>query len=560
MKKVPRITLMRMRSVARVLLLVAVATMTSDVISGQDDREVRFARALEAIDKAIAAAPVPGIAVGVTDRARTVKILTHGSADTRTNTPIKADSLFPIGSVSKSFTAVALMQLFDEGTFDPDAPIVTYLPWFSIRSTFAPITGRHLLTHTAGLPNYRADLASMRFATYALRDFDLAYAPGAHFWYSNLGFQTLGYALERIDGASYGSIIERRVLRRVGMPSTRTSIDNSLRTLLPTSYTQWPYTNEYLEEPWFEYRAADGSVVSTVEDMLAYVRMILNRGAVPGGRVLSERAFSMLTTPALNNYAFGLRVETADGNTTIGHGGQIAGFSSVMTAQMDDGTGIVMLGNAPMSGGLPLWVANTVRAAVRGTPLPALPEKQTAAQMLATSAEWAGTFRGKSGATLRFSATERGLVLTRGIELVPLTRIGRDSFRAAVADLIEFPFTFERADGKVAAVSHGADWYAGANYKGPQEFTTPTEYLPFVGRYENHNPEGQAVRVFIRNGQLMFANGISDAAALVPTDGGQFRPAQPDYNPERYRFDSIVDGHALRLLASGMPMYRVEDR
>src|SRR6185295_2002313 len=216
------------------------------------------------------------------------------------------DSLFAIGSISKSFTAIALMQLSDEGRFDPQAPIATYLPWFAVKSSYAPITGHHLLTHTAGLPNYRADLASMPFATYALKDFEPSYPPGAHYWYSNLGFQTLGYALERIEGASYPAIIQRRLFDRAGMRSSAAAIDDRIRARLPVSYTRWPYTGEYVEEPWFEYTAADGSVVSTAADLAAYARVILNRGAAPQARVLSERAFDKLMTPALDNYAYGL--------------------------------------------------------------------------------------------------------------------------------------------------------------------------------------------------------------------------------------------------------------
>src|SRR6185295_16034067 len=95
-----------------------------------------WSKTLEAIDRAVATSKVPAPVVAVTDREKTLGVFTHGYADLKTQKPI---------------TAIALMQLADEGRFDPQAPIATYLPWFEIKSTFGPITGHHLLTHTAGL-------------------------------------------------------------------------------------------------------------------------------------------------------------------------------------------------------------------------------------------------------------------------------------------------------------------------------------------------------------------------------------------------------------------------
>ncbi len=542
--------MIRLPRVIFVLLLACIAA------SGQSDTlAARLDRAYAEIGKVVQASSVPGMVIGITDRNGTLKIFTHGYADVKTKAPITGDSLFEIGSITKSFTAITLMQLMDEGRFDPQAPITKYLPWFAVQSKFAPITGHHLLTHTAGIPNYRPDLASMPYATYSLRDFEVSYAPGKHYWYSDIGFQTLGYVVERIEGVPYHTVIERRIFNRLGMGSSKAVIDDELRAKLAVSYAQWPYTNEYLEQPWFEYRAADGSVASTVGDMLTYARLILNRGKTPKGRVLSERAFQMLTTPALNSYAYGLFVRSVDGNTVISHGGTIAGFHSSMEAYMNDGFGIVALGNATLNASVDAWIANTVKAAIRNEPLPKFPERPTPEQVRST-AQWAGIYTGSGGMKLEFVVTANGLALKKGDSSVALTRVGRDAYSSDAGDLMEFPFAFERDGGKVVAVSHGSDWYRGAAYKGPTEFKTPPEFAPLVGRYENHNPEGDPVRIFIRNGRLFMANGRSEATELQQYGQNLFGPGTPYFNPERYRFDSIVDGHALRMFASGMPMYR----
>jgi hypothetical protein len=88
----------------------------------------------------------------------------------------------------------------------------------------------------------------------------------------------------------------------------------------------------------------------------------------------------------------------------------------------------------------------------------------------------------------------------------------------------------------------------------------PAEFAAFTGRYKNHNPEGGPLRVFVRGASLMIAGGANDGGQrLVRVAASTFRPESPDFNPERYVFDSVVDGHALRVLVSGMPMYRVDE-
>src|SRR5439155_3759046 len=160
--------------------------------------------------------------------------------------------------------------------------------------------------------------------------------------------------------------------------------------------------------------------------------------------------------------------------------------------------------------GLNLWIANTIKAAIRNQTFPVLPAQLSPDQAVAAGGEWAGVYTDGGGKSLEFVATRDGLALKRPDSTLPLTRIGRDSFRSSTSELIAFPFTFERDNGKVVAVSHGPDWYAGKSYTGPKEFKSSPEYSPFVGRYENHNPEGQFIRVFIRKGQLILANGRSE--------------------------------------------------
>lgn len=537
--------------------LVLLVCVLPALVAQQTDTAARLVRAFEAIDRAAAASTNPGMVIGFTDRNHTLKIGAYGYADLKTKVRITPDTLFEIGSVSKSFTAIALMQLSDEGRFDPQAPVSKYLPWFEVKSGFRPITGHDLLTHTAGLQNYRPDLASMPFAAWSLRDFEPSYAPGEHYWYSNIGFQTLGYLLEHIEGAPYDSIIRRRVLSRAGMHSTHAAIDDLLRTKLPVSYSRWPFNGEYVEEPWFEYLAGDGSISSTAGDMLAYARLILNRGAAAEGRVLSERAFAALTKPALNNYAYGLIVRNVEGDTIIAHGGGIAGFATLFEVHMNDGFGIIAMGNGGLDGALVQWAVRAVTAAIRNQALPDPPAKQEPGQV-PNAAEYAGVYT-SGGKSIEFVADGNRLELKQDGGVVPLMRLGNNIFRAA-GDLALFPFVFGRDQGKVVEVLHGPDWYTNPSYAGPKQFDTPPEYSAYAGHYVNHNPEGAGIRIFVQKGKLMMAGGVGPGSPLVPAGPATFRPPNPDYNPERIRFDTVVDGRALRMWDSGMPRYRVESR
>ena len=551
------------RTFSLLLLLLLALLAPRPRLRAQTDVGGRLERAFAMVDSTLRSFPSgPGFVIGVTDRERTLHVFAHGYADVKTRTPVTPAARFAIGSISKSFTAIALMQLADEGRFDPHAPVATYLPWFQVRSSHPPITGHHLLTHTAGIPRYRADLASMPYAAYALRDLEPPYAPGSHFWYSNTGFQILGYVLEAIERRPYAAIIERRIFAPLGMSSSRALIVDSLRSTMP-SYERFRTCDaEYVEAPWFEYRAADGSIVSTAGDMLAYTRLLLGRGASPRGRVLSERAFEALITPPSGVYAYGVSVvRPPSGGVRVSHNGGIAGFTSSMMAHMTDGVGVVMLSN----GGGPAdaiagWIEAVVRAAIRGTPLPSAPPGVLPGSGAGNVARFAGTYVSATGASLAFTAGPAGLSLVRDGKTIPLGRLAPTAFCTSEPALASFAFQFETRGDTTVGLTHGPDAFGAAGAPRRTATPVPSAYQAFVGRYESHDPEGSVVRVFARGDTLFVARGLGRPAPLAALAPDVFRPARPDFNPERYKFDAVVEGRALRLTISGMPLYRVDDR
>jgi CubicO group peptidase (beta-lactamase class C family) len=526
------------------------------------DVDTRLEQARQAIEAHLQGSQRPGLVIGITDRQRLREVVVHGYADVKARTPLTAQSRFAIGSISKAFTAIALMQLADEGRFDPHAPITRYVPSFAMRSKYPPVTGHDLLSHTAGLPYYLSDTASSRAALLSLKDFEPTYAPGAHWEYSNTGFQVMGYALENIEGAKYDAIVQRRVLEPLGMNSTSAIIDDAQRDQMTVSYTRWPYDGSYVEASWFEYLAADGSIVSTVADMAAYTRFYLNHGQGPKGRVLSEQSFKALTTPVLENYAYGLDVREDKAHRVISHGGGIAGFRSHIEAHPDEGFALVFLSNGGMDESLRPWVVELARAAFADKPLPAAPAPD-ADPLMAPLADYVGHFEAGEGKSRAIDVRLVGdeLLLAGPEGKRRLQRMGVNTFRAAGEVGDPQGYFFARADdkpeGAVIGVSHGIDWYSGA---GPAP-APPKDYAAYVGHYVNNGPEGPVARVYVRDGKLVAAMYVEEIFAplpLTPLGEGVFRLGKEDYSPERAKFDGILDGHAQRLSIDGVPLYRRE--
>ena len=251
------------------------------------------------------------------------------------------------------------------------------------------------------------------------------------------------------------------------------------------SYVRWPYDGSYVEAPWFEYSAGDGSIVANVADMSAYVRFILNRGVGDKGRVLSESTFATLTTPVLENYAYGLWVRKENGHTVIGHSGSIGGFNAAIEAHMDEGFGLVFLCNAAIDQELKKWVVRVVTAASRErrclrrhrvqnrhtpicTTMPVSSTSQETEHPALACLRRCAAARAPStvGGALEFVVVQDHLFLKGERGNIPLQRMGTLTCFARLAmQPASFPSCLaavaQDGKGKVTSVSQGALWYAG---------------------------------------------------------------------------------------------------
>src|SRR5919198_1410510 len=230
-----------------------------------------------------------GVSIALTGREELVGVVPVGSADLESREPLTEDHLFQIGSVGKSFTAIALLQLHEEGRLELHAPVTEYLPWFQVRSPFPPITIHYLLTHTSGLYTGMEISTDGSFDVWSLRDEEPGFAPGENFHYSNLGYRTLGLVLEAITKSSYAEEIRARILEPLGMEATESAITNDLRPRTAAGYTHLHDHRVHRRDsppapaPWFVNATGDGCISSTPADLAVYLRMLMNRGRGPNG-------------------------------------------------------------------------------------------------------------------------------------------------------------------------------------------------------------------------------------------------------------------------------------
>jgi CubicO group peptidase (beta-lactamase class C family) len=312
--------------------------------------------------------PVAGLAVGVIRGGAMTWFHGYGLADIGSGTPVDEDTVFRIDSVTKTMTAIAVMQLCEQGLVDLDAPASDYLRAYRLvpaRPGFRPATLRHLLTHTAGVRAARTAADLFRpvmgwgvpagqpvpsLAEYYRGGLHIDVEPGTRWAYSNHGFATLGQIAEDVTGVPFGRYLRERIFRPLGMDSTDLTRSARVQARLATGYQMrsagLARVRDYENVP-----AGGGSVYSTTRDMARYAAALLGGGTGPQGPVLRPETLARMFEPHYQpdpripgmGLAF-FRDEIA-GHRTVGHDGIWTGFHAALLLAPDDGTGVVAFAN-----------------------------------------------------------------------------------------------------------------------------------------------------------------------------------------------------------------------
>jgi D-alanyl-D-alanine carboxypeptidase len=523
----------------------------------------------------IRAMNAPGMTQALTDSTATVRTAGYGFANVDLKIPVTGEHLFQIGSISKSFVALVMLQLRDEGKADLRRPVLEYLPWLPVTMPYGPITAHDLLTHSSGLP----DAAAIFLSDPGARHMQ-GFLPGAHFHYSNLGFALLGQIIERLDGRPWYQSVQARILAPMAMTATAPviTIESSARSA--TGYQpffddqMYPRQGRLVGRPPEVFAHPAGSIAAPPADMARYLRMLLNGGRGPGGRIVSAEGFAMLSTPYIKapefsptaSYGYGIAVDVLDGHKILRHTGGMNCFASSIHVDLDGGVAAFASINA-MQGYRPTPVtqyAIQLMRAERAKPLPA-PEPLRNPDEVENASEYAGTFRRADGKELLFKAEGKRLLLVHAGEEIVLQRSEGDLFLSTVqGSFSDYSLAFGRdltsakREGTtqgppppVVEVAYGPDWYVNAGYRGDQEFRTPAGFSTFTGRYRSDS--GDDVRIFVRKGGLWLGDSL-----LTEIGSSLFRVGEDSWSPDTVEFATIVEGKARLVRVVGEDCWRIE--
>jgi D-alanyl-D-alanine carboxypeptidase len=516
----------------------------------------------------------PGLTLGVTDRDTTLTVRTYGLADLAAQRPVTPQTLFEIGSIGKSFTAVAILQLVDEGKIELDAPVTSYLPWLVIpgRDGDGPVTVSHLLSHTSGIVTGIDATPEAAFQVWALRDLPTFSAPGERFHYSNVGYKLLGLVLEAVDGRSYPEIVRSRILEPLQMQETEPAITNEIRTRLAVGYEylhddRMGYAGaELAPATWVEAGTADGCLASTSSDICKFARFILRSGEGPSGPLLSADAFARMTTAHARDddggaYGYGLSIRELDGRRLIGHSGSMVGYRAGLETDPGAGLGVIVLQNG--FGARPMTLAGEVLNIVRAQDGGSVTAHTSNAAEDGGYGELAGLYTAEDAGLPPIElVVSAGLALRSDGREIALEMLADDLFLVPDAAFDEFPLRVERPVGAAPEVWHGDRRYVRAGDAARLLSEPPPELRAIEGHYRSHNPWTTNFRVVLRGDRpwVVFpaAPGGFDEQPLVPSSAGFFRVGDDPGTPEHLRFDAIAEGRALRAWLSGWPYYRTE--
>jgi CubicO group peptidase (beta-lactamase class C family) len=297
----------------------------------------------------------PGIAVGVMVNGEIVYAKGFGFANLETRTKVTPDSVFRIGSITKSFTGTAILLLAEQGKLSLDDRLSKYFPEFTRGNE---VTLRHLLTHTSGIqskypmPTEASELdTTAKVAAFIQSHVEYQFDPGTSNAYSNPAFQLLGAIIEKASGMSLADFMKQNIFDRAGMTATAMDLDTDVVLNRASGYARESETFVHPGQAYLVFAGGAGRMRSTIVDILKW------QDALLAGRLVSAAGVQTLRTnqqpgparPGGRGYSFGFGVGEDNGHRYITHNGGIQGFSSDFKAYPDDGVAFVALSNmSPM--------------------------------------------------------------------------------------------------------------------------------------------------------------------------------------------------------------------
>lgn len=351
-------------------LIVVIAAMVSLPLTVRgagvaDDDGVRSAIAvLESwIETRIAYNGVPAVTVGVVHDQETVWTKGFGYADPERRIPAEPSTIFRIASISKLFTSIAVMKLRDEGKLRLDDPITVHLPWYKIRNTFPdspPVTIRHLLTHTSGLPREAAfpywtdfEFPTREQIIDRLPGQETVYPSETRWKYSNLALALAGEIVAAVSGRPYEDYIRDNILAPLGMNDTFVAIDPA-HERLAAGYTRNLPGGIRERRPFTDSKGLTpaANLSSTVEDFATFAKWQFRLRERGGTEILRASTLKEMQRPHwvmpdwTGGWGLGFAVWHTPERDTVGHGGHVGGYTTQFTISPKEKIGVFVMTSA----------------------------------------------------------------------------------------------------------------------------------------------------------------------------------------------------------------------
>ena len=377
----------------------------------------------------------------------------YGSANLEWKIANDGDTKFRLGSISKQFTAAAILLLQERGKVSLDAPIKSYLP--DAPAAWDKVTVRNLLTHSAGIPNFtsfddygkqKTLAATTASLTARFRDKPLDFQPGEKFAYSNSGYILLTAIVEKASGQPYAAFVADNIFKPMGMADSGYDSHATVIARRAAGYSRSPagmVNADYID---MSIPQGAGALYSTAHDLHKWQRGLF------GGKLLKPDSLKAYLTPFKSNYALGVTVVTRDGATTVSHGGGIEGFNTWLGYDPDRKLTVVVLAN--LNGNAPDRLGQAMLTLARGGNVTLASERKAITLAPEALTAYAGSY--DISPTFGFTVTvEGGKLIAQATRQPPLELFAEKPdhffFRAVDAQLV---FTRDAAGTVNGAILH----------------------------------------------------------------------------------------------------------
>ena len=497
---------------------------------------------------------LPGMIVGLTVPGGFATTFDVGVASLEGPRPIRPDTLFQIGSISKLVTALLVHQFAAEGRFALDDPISRLLPTVPVPAS-AGITVQQLLDHRSGLPG-----DAPLFPPGGLW---VGYEPGTHWSYSNTGYDILGKLAEHAGGKPLARLVEERILKPLGMERSRGDIIAADRIRFAQGYeaanNAIPYARGVPLAPaaWVDVTFGAGNVASTAADMnrlTAALAGALRGTALPGLSAAQTAAYLDHAAPSDSamRYGNGLMHISAGDRRYLHHTGGMVSFSSAF--HLDKASGAAAFASTTLTGlagyrpsGLTRFAVDALTEAMAGRPLPTPPKLD---DRVPDAPAYVGVYSGAAGT---FEVLPGGpLTISSGGRSAALQPLGNNLFRTTHPDFARYTLMFERTGPRVSAASWGAAQFAKRGATAARGAPSDPALAKLAGRFVNDSPWWGVIEIVERGGKLW----IGTETPMVAMGNDQWRIGDDKRSPERGRFADAIDGRPQSFYFSGEKFVR----